>query len=91
MKRLFIGVPASLLAGCGLGLLPLDVPLIEQEIEAWFWESGVEIDYVDCPTTMMGQTGDSWRCEAWDPWGFKVDVVVQMTSSDGYVEWWVAP
>ena len=91
MKKLLVIGSTLLLSGCVLGLVPLDVPKIEREIKAWFLESGVEIDYVECPDSMMGKTGDSWRCAAWDPWGFKVDVLVQMTSSDGYVEWRLAP
>ena len=91
MKKILVGTSVLFLGGCGFGLVPLDVPLIEREIKASFLDNGVEIDHVECPDAMMGQTGDSWWCEAWDPWGFKVDVIVEMTSSDGFVEWRVAP
>lgn len=89
MKKLFIGGSTLLLSGCVFGLVPLDTSTIENGIEDWLISSGVEIDYVECPSSMVGQTGDSWLCEAWDPWGFKLDIEVQMTSSDGYVQWWI--
>lgn len=79
------------LSGCAFGLTPLSPPLIESEIKSWFLENGVEIETVDCPSSMAGKPGDTWWCEAWDPWGFKVDVVVELTSSDGFVEWRVLP
>lgn len=79
------------LTGCGLGLTQLDSTRIENGIKDWFIESGVEIESVECPDSMAGKTGDTWWCEAWDPWGFKVDVIVEMTSSDGFVEWQVLP
>ena len=80
-------VASTLLTGCTLGGIEIDSPLLESEIESWFLTQGVEIDYVDCPNSMIGEVGDTWLCEAWDPWGFKVDVRVRITSSDGFVEW----
>lgn len=88
---LAIALPALVvLSGCSLGGIELDRPKIEREIRSSFITQGVEIDYVECPRSMVGQVGDTWLCEAWDPWGFKVDVRVEITSSDGFVEWRVA-
>ena len=91
MKKLMMTASVLILSGCGIGLLPLDSAQIERGIKSWFNNSGVDISTVECPSSMMGKTGDTWRCRATDPWGFTVDVIVQMTSSDGYVEWRVAP
>lgn len=86
-----ITMPAiAFLSGCSLGGIELDTPKLEREIRSSFITQGVEIDYVECPSSMVGQVGDTWLCEAWDPWGFKVDVRVEITSSDGFVEWRVA-
>lgn len=79
-----------LLSGCSLGSIVVDTPRLEREIKSSFISQGIEIDYVDCPSSMVGQVGDTWLCEAWDPWGFKVDVRAEITSSDGFVEWRVA-
>lgn len=80
----------GLLSGCASSGIELDTPKIEREMRSSFIAQGVEIDYVECPSSMVGQVGDTWLCEAWDPWGFKVDVRVEITSSDGFVEWRVA-
>ena len=76
-----------LLSGCALVGTQLDVNKLEREIESSLINQEIEIDYVECPSSMTGQTGDRWLCEAWDPYGFKLDISVEMTSSDGFVEW----
>lgn len=68
----------------------LNPSAIETGIKDWFWDSGTEIETVECPVSMVGVTGDSWLCTATDPWDFAVSVRVTMTSSDGYVEWELA-
>jgi hypothetical protein len=77
----------SALAGAANGGTVLDSNTIENGIKDWFLEDGTEIETVECPSSMVGKTGDSWLCRATDPWGFGLDVRLTMTSSDGYVEW----
>jgi hypothetical protein len=64
----------------------LDSSVVEELIIDDAASGGYEI-YVDCPSLMVGDPGDTWICEGGDAWGFSGPIEVTLEDTDGWVTW----
>lgn len=88
-KTAFAASALFLLTACGVS--EVDVPVLEEDIEAGVAEQAEVEVTADCPDQVDWATGETFQCEVEFDDGSTRAVDVKMLDDDGNVEWELPP